>query len=103
MGDGTQEKPKKPVDRNVVPAESTRIVLGSVAAAARGAQTAATALVMIMAFVGTVDGLSLDGSRRGHEDRAARYVVKFILPDEFVSSQFTKTGAYLLADLWDKD
>ena len=75
MGDGTQEKPKKPVDRNVVPAESTRIVLGSVAAHARGAQTAATALVMIMAFVGAVDGLSLDGSRRGHEDRAARYVV----------------------------
>ena len=74
MGDGTQEKPKKPVDRNVVPAESTRIVLGS-AAAARAAQTAATALVMIMAFVGAVDGLSLDGSRRGHEDRAARYVV----------------------------
>merc|ERR1719188_1104720 len=27
---------------------------------------------MIVAFAGGVDGLSLDGSRRGHEDRAAR-------------------------------
>ena len=88
MGDGTQEKPKKPVDRNVVPAESTRIVLGN-AAAARGAQTAATALVMIMAaFAAGVDGFSLDldGSRRGHEDRAARYVVAFFLHDQLISS-----------------
>merc|ERR1719188_2391683 len=27
---------------------------------------------MIVAFAGGVDGLSLDGSRRGHEDRAAK-------------------------------
>ena len=64
MGDGTKEKPIRPVDRNVVPAESTRIVLGG---AVRGAQTAAVAMLMLVAAV-SVDGLEVGP----HEDRAAK-------------------------------
>jgi len=72
MGDGTKERPKKPVDRNVVPAESTRIVLGGGAVRASAVTTLLTAATaMIMAAAVGVDGLTLDGGRR-HEDRAAR-------------------------------
>ena len=80
MGDGTKEKPKKPVDRLIVPAETVRFVLGGGVARPITTQrrskmalisvATATAMLMATAAFGSADSLTLDG--RQHEDRAAR-------------------------------
>jgi len=79
MGDGTKEKPRKPVDRAIVPPQTTRFVLGgdnrgpgrTGQQRSGGSKSSATLLTLLMAMAAAgVDGLTL--SSQQHGDRAAK-------------------------------